>query len=143
MKLLLLVLSVIILHLKPGNCAPTDIQKKFIYITLDDGPNEHTGAVLDLAKATGVPLTFFVLTNSVNLDPEVNSGDLRQNEVRRNLELLVRMLGEGHVIGDHSDNHMSHNSAPNSVENSYNDVEEDLRYPSMCIHISAFGAFVY
>ena len=126
-KLMQLLLPFVILASKPGNCAPTPIRNKFIYITLDDGPNEHTEAVLDLAKATEVPLTFFLLTKSLNLDPEVNSGDLAQREVRRNLRLLLRMLDEGHVIGDHSDNHMAHNSPPSMVEDSYNLLEVDLK----------------
>ncbi|PZE20839.1 polysaccharide deacetylase [Paenibacillus xerothermodurans] len=60
-----------------------------VYLTFDDGPSEHTGAVLDILRAEKVAGTFFMLGEQVNSRPE----------------LVRRALAEGHAIGNHTYNH--------------------------------------
>ncbi len=44
-----------------------------------------------------------------------------------NIDLVLRMVKEDHVVGDHSYDHMFHNSR-NSPRNAYVDVGEDIKY---------------
>lgn len=61
-----------------------------IYLTFDDGPNlEVTPHVLDMLKEFGVKATFFVVADRAKDCPE----------------LLIRMMDEGHSIGNHSLDH--------------------------------------
>ena len=59
---------------------------KVIYLTFDDGPSEHTVALLDLLKRYGVKATFFVTGSGSNGE-------------------LWRMYKEGHSIGMHTMTH--------------------------------------
>jgi peptidoglycan/xylan/chitin deacetylase (PgdA/CDA1 family) len=66
---------------------------KRIVLTFDDGPDEMTTpALLDLLQQTDVKVTFF----------------LTGERVRQNSELIKRMAGEGHVLGNHGFHHESH-----------------------------------
>jgi len=60
-----------------------------VALTFDDGPGDHTAALLDALAAKGVHATFFVLGTSVEQHPDV----------------MVRMAAEGHTIGNHSWSH--------------------------------------
>jgi len=61
---------------------------RVIYITIDDGPSRAiTPGILDVLMEKGVPATFFVL-------PRQNVDDL-----------YIRMIDEGHEIGNHSFSH--------------------------------------
>lgn len=69
-------------------------EEKTIYLTFDQGyENGYTEKILDTLKEKNVKATFFVV------------GDY----VKRNEELVRRMIDEGHTIGNHS---MSHYSMP-------------------------------
>lgn len=68
----------------------TTPEQPTVYLTFDDGPSKHTGAVLDILKQEGIQGTFFVL------------GQLVSNQK----ELVSRMQKEGHAIGNHSYNHV-------------------------------------
>jgi chitin disaccharide deacetylase len=72
-----------------------------VYLTFDDGPIDATFAVLDVLARHGVEATFFV--NGFHLFGE---GD--ENETRA-LAALQRTLEDGHVVGNHSYDHMLHN----------------------------------
>ncbi len=62
-----------------------------IYLTFDDGPNEHaTPAILSTLASERVPAAFFMV------------GD----HVRRFPELARRVAGSGHEIGNHTQNHV-------------------------------------
>lgn len=64
-----------------------------IALTFDDGPNAyHTPELLDGLKARGVKATFFLIGENV--------------EKAGNDELLLRMLEEGHLIGNHTYHHV-------------------------------------
>ena len=60
-----------------------------VAITFDDGPNEHTAAILDILKAEGVPATFFLIGKNI-----------------AGCESIVeRMVADGHSLGGHSWSH--------------------------------------
>ena len=50
--------------------------------------------------------TFFINSDNLHLDDPA--------AVARNKESLVRMVTEGHVVGDHSYDHMAHNTINDS-----------------------------
>lgn len=67
----------------------SQIQTKVMYLTFDDGPSEYTGELLDLLKAHKMKVTFFML----------------DAEMKRNPEMVKRILEEGHAIGLHGVSH--------------------------------------
>eukprot|EP00095_Tigriopus_kingsejongensis_P012687 maker-scaffold22_size673200-snap-gene-4.22 protein:Tk12687 transcript:maker-scaffold22_size673200-snap-gene-4.22-mRNA-1 annotation:"polysaccharide deacetylase" len=90
-----------------------------IYLTFDDGPNEGTPAILEALRRQDVKATFFI--NSRNLH------DPKAHVAAQNANNLLAIVADGHVLADHSYDHMAHNSK-NSPKNAYKDVEEDLKY---------------
>lgn len=69
-----------------------DKRDRAIYLTFDDGPiPEATPFVLDTLSHYGVKATFFMV------------GD----NVRKHPELFQRVLSEGHMVGNHTLNHIS------------------------------------
>ncbi|OUM67282.1 carbohydrate esterase family 4 protein, partial [Piromyces sp. E2] len=65
-------------------------------MTYDDGPTEYTDAILDLLKKYNIKATFFVVGNLY-----INS---KKPEWSR---IIKRMNDEGHIIGNHTYNHVS------------------------------------
>lgn len=66
--------------------------EKVIYLTFDEGyENGYTGKILDTLKEKGVKAVFFVTMDYVKRQPD----------------LVKRMVEEGHVLGNHSVNHKS------------------------------------
>lgn len=66
-----------------------DTDEKVVALTLDDGPSEHAGEVLDLLAAAGIPATFYLNGRDLAARPE-----------------LGRAIAEaGHEIGNHTYNH--------------------------------------
>ena len=64
--------------------------QKVIALTFDDGPNEpYTSQILDILDSYGVRATFFVVGENVEYYPEV----------------AMRIVAEGHVLGNHSYTH--------------------------------------
>ncbi|WP_246096646.1 polysaccharide deacetylase family protein [Paenibacillus sinopodophylli] len=64
--------------------------EKYIALTFDDGPDQrYTNDILDILKEKGVKATFFVVGQQVKKNPEV----------------LQRIVEEGHSIGNHTYNH--------------------------------------
>ena len=67
-------------------------EEKVVYLTFDEGyENGYTGAILDTLKEKEVEATFFVTTPYV----------------KKNAELVKRMIDEGHIVGNHTVNHPS------------------------------------
>lgn len=64
-------------------------EKKTLYLTFDDGPSEYTEGLLDLLKAHHMKVTFFML----------------DGEMKRNPEVVKRMVDEGHSVGVHGVTH--------------------------------------
>jgi len=92
----------------------------YVYLTFDDGPNEGTPYVLDALKEAGVKATFFINSDNLHSDnPET---------VTKNKESLVRMVTEGHLVGDHSYDHMSHNTIGDTPRNAYVGVDDDINW---------------
>ena len=65
--------------------------KKLVALTFDDGPSQHTGRLLDALKKHNAKATFFVVGS--RLGGEASNA------------LIKRMAAEGHVVGNHSQNH--------------------------------------
>ncbi|MEF3304724.1 polysaccharide deacetylase [Paenibacillus sp. GYB003] len=65
-------------------------ERPTVFLTFDDGPSDHTPAVLDLLKEEGVPATFFVLGQNV----------------AAHAEIIRRIAAEGHAIGNHTYDHV-------------------------------------
>lgn len=63
--------------------------KRVVYLSFDDGPNEYTPALLDVLKKYRVKATFFV----------------KGPEAKEHPDILKRIVKEGHAIGLHSMTH--------------------------------------
>jgi peptidoglycan-N-acetylglucosamine deacetylase len=69
-----------------------DPSLKKLYLTFDDGPvPEITAWVLDLLKKENINATFFCVGDNVQKNPEI----------------YQRIQNEGHVVGNHTYNHMN------------------------------------
>ncbi|MBQ9608083.1 MAG: polysaccharide deacetylase family protein [Lachnospiraceae bacterium] len=66
---------------------------KLIAITFDDGPSAYTGQLLDGLKERGAKATFFM--NGVN----------GANGTKNHMDLLERMINEGHQLANHTYSH--------------------------------------
>lgn len=95
-----------------------------VFLTFDDGPVDVTSAILDVLKAEQVKATFFV--NAIHLHGQ---GGEREDHARA---ALRRIIAEGHVLGNHSYDHMAHNRPPGvyalGAAQAYRDVDTDLPY---------------
>lgn len=95
-----------------------------IFLTFDDGPIDASLNLLDVLKANGVRATFFV--NGFRLTDK-DEGE----KLGRAAEAMRRMVAEGHVLGNHSFDHMRHNAPPGKHESpvdSYQDAVVDAGY---------------
>lgn len=64
--------------------------EKVLYLTFDEGyENGYTAQILDVLKEYNVPAAFFVTGSYFDREPE----------------LIKRMVAEGHIIGNHTQNH--------------------------------------
>ncbi len=69
-----------------------DLDKKKVALTFDDGPNiNYTEMLLDGLKERGVHATFFLLGKEVEKSPEI----------------VKKMYKDGHLIGNHSYEHVN------------------------------------
>ena len=88
--------------------------EKTIYITFDAGyENGYTPQILDALKRHNAPAAFFVVGNYVKTSPE----------------LVNRMLEEGHIVGNHTNNHpdMSKISDMESFKKEMCDLEDSFK----------------
>lgn len=70
-----------------------DTSKKIIYLTFDEGYEAgYTAQILDTLKENDVKAMFFVTGHYLNSQPE----------------LVKRMADEGHLVGNHSYDHLDH-----------------------------------
>lgn len=68
----------------------TKSKEKVLYLTFDCGyENGNTAKILDVLKEKKVPATFFVTMPYIKSSPD----------------LITRMIKEGHIVGNHSNNH--------------------------------------
>ena len=69
-----------------------DNEEKVIYLTFDVGyENGNVGKILDVLKEENVGGSFFILGNVI----------------KRNPELVLRMANEGHIVCNHTTNHIN------------------------------------
>lgn len=67
-------------------------EAKTLYLTFDEGyENGYTAQILDTLKQTNTPAAFFITGDYLKKEPE----------------LVLRMVNEGHIIGNHTQNHPS------------------------------------
>ncbi len=70
----------------------TTSTEKIVYLTFDVGyDNGYTGMILDTLKEKNVPAAFFCTVNEMESDPQS----------------IARMINEGHIVGNHTENHPS------------------------------------
>lgn len=80
-----------------------DDGKKVVYLTFDDGPStENTSKILDILKKYETKATFFI------------TGYMLEN-CNQTQKLLVRIVNEGHAIGNHTYSHDYEVLYPNRV----------------------------
>lgn len=80
---------------------------KALYLTFDEGyENGYTSKILDVLEATGTPAAFFV------------TGPYLESQT----ELVQRMADDGHIIGNHTVNHI--NMPKSSTETIQKDISE-------------------
>lgn len=73
-----------------GSVSHMKTSEKLIALTFDDGPNDpYTSQVLDILKAKEVRAAFFLVGQNV----------------RRNPDAVKKIIGEGHVVANHSYSH--------------------------------------
>ena len=72
-----------------------------IYLTFDDGPIDATEGVLNVLRETKTKATFFI--NAFHMFGE---GDENEDDA---LKFLKKTVKDGHIIANHSYNHMLHN----------------------------------
>ncbi|MDC7232223.1 MAG: polysaccharide deacetylase family protein [Spirochaetales bacterium] len=99
-----------------------------VYLSFDDGPNMNlmkgnegfqtiSDSILDTLKVHNIKAVFFI--NGQNLEFAVPA---ERDELKR---VLMRMINEGHLIGNHSYNH--HNLARGIYADGMNDREDIAR----------------
>jgi len=107
-----------------GNASPEDLawydayfvgddSEKVIYLTFDCGyENGNTGAILDALKKHNVSATFFVVGHFLETAPD----------------LVKRMVGEGHMVGNHTYHHpdMSSISTLEAFQKELEDVADSF-----------------
>ena len=108
----------------------TDQTAKKIALTFDDGPEEgSTDVLLDGLKERGVKVTFFVIGNCAENNPE----------------LVKRMDEEGHLVGNHTYSHvdiahMDDASAIEEIEKTNTIIKEIIGKPTEFVR-PPFGAW--
>ena len=90
-----------------------DTNVKKIYLTFDEGyENGYTSGILDVLKRNKVPAAFFITGDYIDKCPD----------------LVKRMAKEGHIVGNHSENHPSFAEIPiEEVENEINILNEKIK----------------
>ena len=97
-----------------------DPAEKVIYLTFDAGyENGCTAAILDALKKHSAPACFFVVGNYIETAPE----------------LVLRMVQEGHIVGNHSTTHpdfskISREKMATEIETCDNYLREKFGYSS-------------
>ncbi len=84
-------LPIVYRKLFPGTIWRIPRKEKTVYLTFDDGPiPEVTPFVLDLLREKGIKATFFCVGDNVRKHPDV----------------FQQVLDEGHLVGNHTFNHL-------------------------------------
>ena len=90
------------------------VHNHVIALTLDDGPNAHTEAVLDVLKKYNIKATFFIVGHMAHLHPAT----------------LKRIADEGHLLANHSADHSlmgaSYDANPEKLLGELRDVDAQI-----------------
>ncbi len=98
-----------------------------VHLTFDDGPKiPETEIILDILKKNNIKATFLVSTLHF---PKLLKGQTSEHETRL-LNLLQRMKNEGHTVGNHSYEHISHTSLKKQTEEQ---IFENLKINSLIV----------
>lgn len=93
-------------------------EKKYIYLTFDCGYEAgYTEKILEVLKQNDVKATFFITGHYLNSSPD----------------LVKRMIDEGHIIGNHTADHICMPEASNE------EIKEDV----MELHTALYDKFCY
>lgn len=84
---------------------------KLVALTFDDAPNDDTKNLLDGLKKLNVPVCFFIVGKQIK---------------DSNALLIQRMIGEGHIVGNHSMSHVPLYHATNSDRVTPLDPDKDV-----------------
>ncbi len=101
-------------------CYDTKTKEKVLYLTFDCGwENGYTSAVLDTLKEKNVPAAFFCTLE----------------HIKKETELIARMINEGHIVGNHSAKHpnfseISRQRMANEILECDNYLRENFGYTS-------------
>lgn len=100
-----------------GACYIGDNSQKNLYLTFDEGyENGYTDDILDILKKHNVPACFFV------------TGPYLEKES----DLVLRMVNEGHEVGNHTVNHPSLPSLQSVSETEEELRSLDLSFKALC-----------
>ncbi|XJZ27962.1 polysaccharide deacetylase family protein [Bacillota bacterium Lsc_1132] len=83
-------------------------QKPVVYLTFDDGPNQHLNEILDILKAKNAKATFFML------EPQIRSFQ----------DAVKRLVAEGHYPALHSVSHDKNKLYGGNPSNVINEMEQ-------------------
>lgn len=96
----------------PGVCYTLDepcegVADHVAYLTFDDGPTDWTADFLDILARKNVHATFFINTRGIKGPPGLD-GTYRDDhdKVVPYSRILKRTVDEGHVIGNHTTDHL-------------------------------------
>ena len=83
-----------------------------VYLTFDDGPNQHTAEILDILKSRGAKATFFI----------------QGKNVAGREALLARMINEGHEIAVHTWDHQAYSKkSAQQIQDDINSTADAIR----------------
>jgi peptidoglycan/xylan/chitin deacetylase (PgdA/CDA1 family) len=83
----------------PGYYEDDPLPDKTVYLTFDDGPSDWTAGILDILKKERVKATFFICADWAPRTDRTN------NDFKKYRDVLLRMMAEGHVVGNHTVDH--------------------------------------
>jgi len=105
----------------PGFYDNYSLPDKTVYITFDDGPSEWTDRILDILKKENVKGTFFISGNWAPHSTREN------NSFKKFRSTLVRMINEGHSLGNHTVDHKDPAFlTPDQIERAFDENQELL-----------------
>ena len=83
------------------------LRERTFAMTFDDGPGEHTSALLDLLATYDAKATFFIVSNNDG------KGEIDTNKTW--FDLIRRMVAEGHQVASHTFDHVRLSMAPSEL----------------------------
>lgn len=83
----------------PGFYEDDPLPDKTAYLTFDDGPSEWTDSILDVLRKEKIKATFFICGDWAPHSTR------EENDFRKFRGTLVRMIRDGHAIGNHTADH--------------------------------------